>query len=152
VELELHETIEKAKHLYEREATIWCPYFSAPVTLNADGFNHLQYKANRQPRIVAEQLLKLRLLKKALLIIRKAGTLQEYRRLVETVGKRNRDGFFKTKEVEYWGFHAIVGSEKQIKIVVVIRRVGDGKIIFWSVLPHRKFNQQKLYTEGIEDD
>ncbi len=151
MEDELHKAIEEAKRLYEQQETIWCPYFGAHVTLNADGFNHLQYKGNRQPRIVAEQLLKLRLLKKALFIVPKAGTLQEYRRSRETVGKRGKNGFWKTKEVEYWGFHAIVGKEKQIKIVVVLRRVGDGKIIFWSVLPYRKLGQ-KLYSEGIEED
>ena len=39
-----------------------------------------------------------------------------------------------------------------IKIVVVLRQIGDGKIIFWSVLPYKKFNNQKLYTENIKEE
>jgi hypothetical protein len=96
--------------------------------------------------------LKLSLVEKALNIIRKSGTLQEYRDRIEKVGKPSRDGFCKTSQVQYWAFHAILGEQRKIKIVTVLRRVGDGKITFWSVLPHKKFNNQKLYSEGIEDD
>lgn len=102
-------------------------------------------------RNVDEQVLKLSLLPKALEIIRIASTLQEYRKGIEKFGSVGRDGFFKTKNVEYWGFHAIIGKDYLRKIVVVLKRVGDGKIIFWSVMPHKKFSNQKLYEDGIED-
>jgi len=47
---------------------------------------------------------------------------------------------------------AIVG-ENQIKVRTVLRRVGDGNIIFWSVMPYSKLkNGQELFTEGIEDE
>ena len=58
------------------------------------------------------------------------------------------------KPVEYWGFDAILGTEK-IKIRTVLRRVGDGNIIFWSVMPLtnlKKGSQRKLFTSGIEDN
>ena len=73
---DLREVIQQAKDLYGKQEFIHCPYFEGPVTLNADGFAHLTHKSNRQPRNVNEQKLKLRLLKKALRIIRKAGTVQ----------------------------------------------------------------------------
>lgn len=38
------------------------------------------------------------------------------------------------KQAEYWGFDAIVGNEK-VKIRTVLRKIGDGNIIFWSVMP-----------------
>jgi hypothetical protein len=129
--------IEKIKEIYNKTPEIWCPYFSANITLNSDGFNHLLNKPNRLPRNIDEQLLKLSLVEKALKIICKSGTLQEYRDRIEKTGKPARDGFYKTSRVQYWGFHAIVGEQKKIKIVVVLRKVGDGKIIFWSVLPHK---------------
>jgi hypothetical protein len=69
---------------------------------------------------------------------------------MEKIDKQMRDGFYKMSRIQYWGFHAILGNEKMIKIVVVIKKIGDGKLIFWSVLPHKKFNNKKLYTEGIE--
>ena len=144
--------IEKTREIYSKNSEIWCPYFSSNITLNSDGFNHLLNKPNRLPRNINEQLLKLSLVEKALNVVRKSGTLQEYRDRIEKTGKPGRDGFCKTSRVQYWGFHAILGDQRKIKIVVVLRKVGDGKLTFWSVLPHKKFNNQKLYSEGIEEE
>jgi hypothetical protein len=145
------EIIGKAKAVYAAENLIHCPYFRDKVALTADGFNHLQYKTTRVIRNVDEQTLKLTLLPKALEVIKHAGTLQEYRKSIEKVGKLGNDGFYKTKRVEYWGFHAIIGNDYLRKIVVVLKRTGDGKILFWSVMPYKKFKNQKLFDEGIED-
>ena len=147
----LKQAIEKAKAQYPLQGQIHCPYFKQSIILTSDGFNHLQYKGNRMLRNVSEQILKLTLLPKALEVIKKAGTLQEYRQGIEKISKIGSDGFYKTKPVEYWGFHAILGQDYLRKIVVILKRAGDGKIIFWSVMPHRKFNNQKLYDDGIED-
>jgi hypothetical protein len=47
---------------------------------------------------------------------------------------------------------AIVG-EKKIKVRTILRRVGDGNITFWSVMPDTKLKGgQKLYSRGIEDN
>jgi len=57
------------------------------------------------------------------------------------------------KIVNYWVFIAIVGEENQIKVKTILRRVGDGNIIFWSVMPYSKLrNGQKLYSGDIEDE
>jgi predicted RNase H-related nuclease YkuK (DUF458 family) len=57
------------------------------------------------------------------------------------------------KHVEYWGLIAIIGS-KQRKVRAVLRRVGDGNITFWSVMPYSRIKNgnQKLFSEGIEDE
>ena len=143
----LHEILEKAKSFYNQKNEINCPYFGYKISLTSDGFNHLQHKPNRAPRDVKVQIMKLSLLKKALEIIPKAGTLQEYRDVVEKIGKKGKDGFFKTKRVQYWGFHAIL-ENKQRKIKVILKQVGDGKVIFWSVMPY----DQKLYSENIDEN
>jgi hypothetical protein len=143
----LIECLDKAKLAYKAKSELSCPYFNEKVTLSSDGFNHLQYKPNRQPRNVDEQILKLTLLKKALAIIPKIGTLQEYRPVTEKIGKKGNDGFYKTKQVQYWGFHAILDSNIR-KIKIILKKVGDGKVIFWSVMPF----DQKLYSEGIAED
>lgn len=147
----LKRLIDHSKTIYKLQEQIWSPYFNDHVTLTSEGFNHLQYKNNQIPRNISEKLLKLFLLPKALEIIKKAGTLQEYRKGLEKVGSPGKDGLYKTKNIEYWGFHAIFGKDNLRKIVVILKRTGDGKVIFWSVMPHRKFNNQKLYDEGIED-
>ncbi len=149
--MDLEKIKQIAKEIFEKQKTIYCPFFKTNVNLNSDGLNHLQFKGNRMPRNLDEQRLKLTLLPKALQVIKNAGTLQEYRKGIEKIGKKGNDGFYKTKDVEYWAFHAIIGKDYLRKIVVIIKKIGDGQIIFWSVMPHKKFNNQKLYDDGIED-
>lgn len=145
--LKLKECLEKAKIIYTRSNEINCLYFQNKIVLSSDGFNHLQNKPNRMPRNVNEQIVKLSLLKKALDILPKCGTLQEYRELLEKSGKFDRNGFYQMKKVQYWGFHAILNNKK-LKIKVILRQVGDGKITFWSVMPYKK----SLYSQGIDED
>ncbi len=148
----LQRTLVKAKELYTQKSEIWCPYFSAHVALTSDGFNHLLNKLDRTPRTIDEQLLKLNLLRKALTTIQKAGTLQEYRDTFEKAEKVSRDGFYKTSQVQYWGFEAIMGNPTMIKIRVIIKKTGDGKLVFWSVMPcgdlkYRKLDSVQMFEE-----
>lgn len=142
---------EKAKELYVLQKGIYCPYFKCEVVLNSDGFHHLQFSA-RKERNKKEQLLKFNLLPLALKTIRNSGTIQEIRKGILTIGSVGKDGFTQTKNVEYWGLIAIVG-DFNIKIRVILRRVGDGNITFWSVMPDSNLKKgQKLCNIGIEDD
>ena len=144
---------KKAREIFSAKKEIYSPYFQKNIILNSDGFHHLQFSARRE-RNKKEQLLKFNLLPLAFEIIKKSGTIQEYRKTLISVGEKSkRDGFTKTKEAEYWGLVAIVGS-KLIKVKVILRRVGDGNITFWSVMPYSKIrnNSQKFFIEGIEDE
>jgi hypothetical protein len=88
-------------------------------------------------------------------VIRKAGTVQEYRRIWQPIGKPSaRDGARPVKEVEYWGFIAILGT-RPTKIRVILRRVCTGNITFWSVMRGSKILRdggQRLAPDGLEDD
>ena len=142
---------EKVREIYFSKKSIYCPYFRCDVIFNSDGFHHLQFSARRE-RNKKEQLLKFNLLPLALKVIKNSGTIQEHRKGIMNVGKAGKDGFTKTKNVEYWGFVAIVG-ESEIKIRTIIRRVGDGNFVFWSVMPDSNLKRgQKLYANGIEDE
>lgn len=144
---------ERAEKLYLAKKEIYCPYFQRKVILNSDGFHHLQF-SDRRERNKNEQFLKFCLMPLALKIIEKSGTIQEYRKILMPIGKRSKqDGFTKMKEVEFWALIAIVG-EKSKKIKAILRRVGDGNITFWSVMPYPKIKngEQKIFTEGIEED
>ena len=143
---------DKAEQIYIAKKSIFNPYFNTHIILNSDGFHHLQFSARRE-RDKREQMLKFSLLPLALEIVKKSGTIQEYRKILQPIGKKKNDGSISMKEVEYWGLVAIIGS-KGIKVRAVLRRVGDGNITFWSVMPYSKFKQegQKLFTEGIEDE
>lgn len=141
---------EEALAIYTAQKNIYNPYLKSEVIFNSDGFHHLQFSARRE-RNKKEQLLKFNLLPLAIKVIKNSGTLQEYRKGLITIGKKSKDGLTPTKMAEYWGFVAIVGA--QIKIRAVLRRVGDGNIIFWSVMPFSKIKGgQKLYSDGIEDE
>ena len=148
-----NEKKEKAKTIYHAQRSIYNPYLKNDVIFNSDGFHHLQFSARRE-RDKEEQILKFNLLPLAIGIIKKSGTLQEYRKKLISAGKKSpRDGLTPTKVAQYWGFVAITGESSQIKIIVILRQVGDGNITFWSVMPYHKLKGgQKLYSDGIEDD
>src|SRR3989344_3947733 len=148
---DFHSLIKTSRELYDETPEIVCPYFKSSVSLTSDGFNHLLHKPNRQPRNIKEQRLKLRLLKRALHVLCNAGTVQEYRTTLEKWGSPRKDGFSKTKQVEYWGFHDIVGKDPMILVRVIVRKIGDGKLHFWSVMPIGKIGKQKLYRDSMED-
>jgi hypothetical protein len=105
---------ERAKELFEDNPTIRCPYFNADVVLNADGLHHLRY-SDRHERSKPEQMLKFRLLPLALEVVRRAGTVQEYRRIWQPVGQPKADGIREAKDVEYWGLVAIIGPRDRTR-------------------------------------
>ena len=141
-----------AKEKYDAKKSIHNPYLDSEVTLNSDGFHHLQFSARRE-RNKKEQLLKFSLLPLALTVIKKSSTLQEYRKVLSPVGKTSkRDGSTSMKEIEYWGFIAIIN---EVKVKVILRRVGDGNFTFWSVMPYSKLKnntKQKLFSGDLVED
>jgi hypothetical protein len=73
-----------AKELFDKKPEIRCPYFNQPVVLNSDGFHHLRYSARRE-RNKREQKFSLAPL--AIEVIKRSGTVQEYRRIWQPIGK-----------------------------------------------------------------
>jgi hypothetical protein len=145
---------DRARELFERNPRIHCPYFDTEVVLNAEGLHHLRYSAERE-RTKPEQMLKFGLLPLALDVVRKSGTVQEYRRIWQPIGKASaRDGARPMKEVEYWGLVAIIGPRPD-KIRVILRRVGNGNVTFWSVMRGSKVlpeGGQRLAPDNLESD
>lgn len=79
-------------------------------------------------------------------ILRNAGTVQEYRHTMEPVGqKRFSDGSKEMREIEYWGIVAITKGEHPIRIKIILRRVGNGNVTFWSVMPTVKLKDGNSY-------
>jgi len=151
IKQKLEKQKQKIKKFFEYNRRIYCPYFEQDIILNADGFHHFRYSA-RQERSKREQLLKFSLFPLAVKIIKKSGTLQEYRSSLVCVGKKSaKNGLSSTKRIQHWAFVAI-NYNKTIKVRVVLRQIGDGNIIFWSVMPFGNIKTPKLYTTGIEDE
>lgn len=125
------------------------------MVFNSDGFHHLRYDSNRSERNKKLQMGKFRCFNDAVNIIEKSTTIQEYRRSIISVGKRNKDGFSKTKTVEWFSMFAIVSFSKRIRVNVIIRRIGEdkGKFHFWSVIPFWTMsnNRRIIGKKDIED-
>ena len=144
---------DRAQELFKRNPRIRCPYFNAEVVLTGEGLHHLRYSAERE-RSKPEQMLKFRLVPLALEVLQKTGTVQEYRRIWQPIGKIGADRMRAAKEVEYWGFVAIIGHRPE-KIRVIVRRVGTGNVTLWSVMRGAKIlrdGSQRMAPDNLEDD
>jgi len=149
---------EESEKIFSKNKEIYCPYFNCKVKLNSKGFHHLRYSAHRE-RDKNEQIFKFSFLPAVINILKKSGTIQEYRKeFVSVKEKPDKAGLTLQKIAEYWGFIAIVGKlENQIKIRVIVRRIGTGNIIFWSIMSAMNLKgnsldrKKRLADKGIED-
>lgn len=102
------------------------------------------------------QIHKFRLLPWAITVIKKSGTLQEYRSTLLRVGHKGADGFQPMKQVQFFSFAAIVGQGYKTRILVVVRRVGNGQLHFWSVMhdvkPGKNGQRPQLMPVGREEE
>jgi len=84
-----NEKKKKARELYNKQKDVYNPYLESQVVFNSDGFHHLQFSARRE-RNKKEQILKFNLLLLAIKVIKKSGTLQEYRKDLLAIGKNQK--------------------------------------------------------------
>ena len=115
--------------------------------LSSEGFQHLQYSAHRE-RSKEEQMERFTLLPLALHILKKATTLQGYRKrwVVPAYAAGGRRGVVPRELVQWWGFVALF-VEQDIKMRIVVRKVGDGNLHFWSLMLYSKQKRQGRFTE-----
>ncbi len=138
---------------YKSIGSVVCPYFQKSISFNSDGFHHLRYKASGSEREKQAQLYKFALLQGAKEIIEKSGTVQQYRKQWGALGrKKNGDGSRIMKEMEYYAFEGILGTEtKMTRIKVVVRKVGNGEPHFWSVMSDVDFKRKSSYKFASDD-
>ena len=127
----------KAHAMYMKIRTpIKCMCLNQFVHFNAKGFHHLIYDGTGRTRTIKEQNYKFSLIPLIVPVIMNSSEAV-YRKSKE---KENRKKDSKIKDIEYWGLTALVGKNKDKKVKVILRRVGNGRIIFWSVM---KMNTSK---------
>ena len=114
------EFVEKAKAEYNKIGNISCPVFgNDPVYFNKHGFNHLLRKGKKyRPR--DEQIKRIHLLPSAVYILRRAQEIRGYRS--NTVDDVSAD------------FWTIRGIHDGSRIRVILRRLGNSKLHFFSVM------------------
>jgi hypothetical protein len=130
---------EQVKAQYDSIKSILCPYFGAEVNFNSDGFHHFQYNTSGSERRKKDQVRRYKSFPFAPYVLKRAGTLQQHRRYFGPVGRKKGDGFRATKMIEDWCFVALLPIEpgKDICIKVVVRKIGNGPLHFYSVMPFK---------------
>lgn len=144
------------KSHYDKIGKRRSPLFKEFVYFNSEGFNHLVYKSNRTERDKSVQIMKFKLLNKAIKLVELSTTVQEYdERMITVVQKMKKKRKNTSKIAKYWGVVAII---KEVKIKVIIRQVGNGQKHFWSVIPAwKKYNHENLkiiktYCGDLKED
>jgi len=125
--------VEEARGRYDKLERVYCPCIKTHVVFNARGFYHLRYHTSGRGRGRKEQIYKLNLLPLATPVIKNAKNIHFYeQRAYVTIGRKKGE----KKPAEYWALIGVVGKQKT-KVKVILRRVGTGNIIFWSIMKIR---------------
>ena len=140
-------TKEAARQLYSAQPLIHSPFFNGDIVLGPEGFRHLQVSA-RGDRTKEEQIQRFALLPLALQILKTATTLQRYRKRPGTLYAQGETRALKERKmVQWWCFTALFFS-RALRVKVVVRKVGDGKLHFWSLMAEKidKWGDPKYVT------
>lgn len=120
--------------LYKSFRPIKCPALKdKEVHFTAEGFNHLIYRIPKQERNKRVQIMRFELLEKAYELLGKTTFIQEYEEYYDQkkiwINKKPKQVNVIVRDA---GF---VGIVRGYRIKVVVRRVGEGKLEFYSVIP-----------------
>lgn len=123
--------IRKSKEKYNSIRSIPSPAFNnETIHFDERGFNHLLMKNGRY-RSKADQANRLRLIHKIPNIINSNKTYDEYR------------------EVSQSSFWTFIVQEKNRKIKVVVRRINNGKLHFFSVMVKKTVESTQAPEKGL---
>jgi len=124
---------DDTQKLYHSTRPVLSPALGAYVHFTAEGFNHFIFKGSRSERERSSQIARFRLLARAIKLIGLSTTYQEYEEIFRALEvKSHKKKISKTKSVQYWDIIAIVDGRK---IKVILRKIGDGHLHFWSIIP-----------------
>ena len=132
--LENYELVKtEAKSVYNSLGCVKCNALGGQlVYFTAEGLNHLFYK-HKSERPKQDQFMRLKVIDLVKKIIGMTTTIQEKDEKIQLFKvKMKKKSQEVSKIVKFWGFTAIIENKK---ITVVLRKVGEGKIHFWSVVP-----------------
>ncbi len=137
-----------AQKFYADQHPVLSPALDERVFFTAEGFNHLIFKSARREREKPSQIMRFKLLARAVKLIGLSTTYQEYEeRFREFEVRSHKKRIRKSKPVKYWGLIAIVDGRK---VKTIVRKIGDnGQLHFWSVVPAwttNKYRDAKFVT------
>jgi hypothetical protein len=134
---------KEAEELYKLIDFVECPFLKRKIRFNSKGLDHIKFKAWNKTRLMSDQYLRLKFLKVAPEILKKAATLQEFveKNSFERV-KINSRWSKKLVPVKYYGFVAILNYK--LKVKVVVKEVCGREPYFWSIMPFWKTRRDEL--------
>jgi|SRR3990167_2772858 len=125
--------ISSSRVMYEHIGIIECPILKEKVVFNARGFHHLLNNSDGTPRDVNEIIHKLKLLPLAKVVVQNATSIHEERNIkIRESRKKNA----KIKEGKTYSLTARVGKKKPIEVRVILLKIGNGNLMFRSVMKH----------------
>jgi hypothetical protein len=123
---------EAARRIYVAHPVIRSPFFNDDIILRAEGFRHLLLSAHGE-RTKAEQIQRFILLPLAIHILKTASTRRTYRKQLNVVHISGGGCLKERRVVQWWSFVAFF-VKQDIKVRVVVRKVGDERLEFWGVM------------------
>lgn len=124
---------ESAQKFYSEIGNVFSPALKEKIYFLSEGFNHIIFKSHRRERERPSQILRFKLLPLAVTLLKESTTYQEFEEtLKEFDAKSYKKRIRKSKSVKYWGIIAIIDGRK---IKVIVRKIGDGAMHFWSIVP-----------------
>lgn len=138
---------DETQSLYAATKPVHSPALNGTVTFTAEGFNHILFKGSRSKREQPSQIMRFKLFPRAVRLIEYANTFQEFEETSKEFEVRNgKKRVLKSKPIRYWGIIAIFEGRK---IKVILRKIGDGQLHFWSIVPAwttNKYRDAKFVT------
>ncbi len=141
MEPDYYQIRKDANEYFMNLKAIQCPALELEVHFNSRGFNHIIYKKGNIERPRFEQIPRFQILAMAVKIISKTTTFQEFEEIQKELISWNKGRkTLKTKTISYWGLIAIIENKK---IKVILRKIGNGHLHFWSIIPYYSTSPQR---------
>lgn len=133
---------KEAEKFFTDHQFVHCPAFpNEKVYFNSKGLNHLFYKGDNRARTHEEVIVRVRLLDRAVKLLKIMPLSQEEDFIY-------RDG----KKIIFWAFEGVI-EDKRVKVIV--RQRGTGNKLFWGVIPawrKSKFGERRNSRNNLSGD
>ena len=144
----------KNEEIYKSIGEVYSPFFKEKIIFNAKGLEHLKFKSKNHARLRDDQYIRLKLLHLAPKIIKLSNTIQGFsERKAFELNRSNHRNEKILVNVIYYEFVAIL---EEIRVRVIVKKVGTAPKYFWSIIPHWKIDKvtgkRKMNYGNPEDD
>lgn len=131
-DIPLADLIKTRRKAYESTKNIYCPLLKEVVYFNNQGFHHATHDGRGKLRIQADARMRLNLLPDVNTVIASSTTFGSPPRVIPKSDPQNKQA----KELVFYELSKRFNSHKEVS--VILRRVGNGRLHYFSVRYTRK--------------